>query len=296
VVEQDFRLGLSGSKSVEPRLRAALDDVLSRPGSLIRALVTYLVGTELAVTDAAARAMACGVEYLHTASLIFDDLPSMDDARTRRGAVCLHVVHGEATATLAALALINRGYALLWQGMMQGEPARQARAGLLVEDCLGLPGIIGGQAYDLSGWRGQQDVAIVTDIAARKTGALLKLTVLLPALIGGATPRELHCIERLTMMRGLAYQAADDLKDVLAMDHVSGKTGGRDEELGRPNLVAAEGFPASFARFKRLQRIGDRVQALLMAESPRWSMLDLLKVAEPQGMELAELGSVPDAV
>jgi geranylgeranyl pyrophosphate synthase len=275
-----FRQGLGEIR--EPRLAAAMGDLLARPGSMVRAVAAYLVGIEMGLLEESARAIALGIEFLHTASLIFDDLPAMDDARLRRGAPCLHVVHGEAIATLAALALVNRGYALMWQGMSQATPARRRRAGELADDCLGINGLIGGQAHDLAGWRQQQDPAEVAAVAARKTGALLRLTIGLPALCGRAGERELQLLDRLALLRGLAYQAADDLKDVSGGETDSGKSAGRDELLGRPNLAAAEGVSAALMRFKRLQETGDRVQAALPGADTRWGMLELLRVDTPQ--------------
>ena len=93
-----FANGMGVLGRIEPRMAAAMHDILARPGSLVRATTCYLIGIEMGVPEKSARAMACGIEYLHTASLIFDDLPAMDDARTRRGAACVHVVHGEAIA------------------------------------------------------------------------------------------------------------------------------------------------------------------------------------------------------
>ena len=276
---------------VEPRLAAAVEDVLSRPGSLVRAVVCYLIGMEMGVAEEAARALACGIEYLHTASLVLDDLPAMDDARMRRGAPCLHVVHGEPVAMLAALALINRGYALLWQGMGRAGAGRVGRAGQWVDARLGAGGLVGGQALDLKGWRGEQSVAEVTEVAARKTGELLRLAVVLPAIVGRGTEREIQLLDRLAMLRGLAYQAADDLKDVLAVGESHGKTGGRDEELGRPNLVSAEGLAAAVRRFGRLQAVGDRVEAALPGPAERWGMLAPLRVAAP--VEVGAVGEVP---
>lgn len=269
-------------KAGEPRLAAALGDVLSRPGSMIRAVVVYLIGIEMGMLEECARALACGIEYLHTASLIFDDLPAMDDARLRRGAPSLHVVHGEAIAMLAALALINRGYTLLWQGMAAAPAARREKAAKLVDECLGLDGLTGGQAYDLAGWRGEQDPAEVAGVAVRKTASLLRLAVGLPALCGRAGAREIQLLDRLALLRGLAYQAADDLKDVAGDPLTTGKSTGRDEELGRPNLVAAEGAAATLRRFTRLQEMADRVTAVLPGPPERWGMLALLKVEIPE--------------
>ncbi|QJE94337.1 polyprenyl synthetase family protein [Luteolibacter luteus] len=265
----------------EPRLAAAIGDLLARPGSLVRAVAAYLVGIEMGLVEESARAIACGLEYLHTASLVFDDLPSMDDARLRRGAACLHVTHGEGIAVLAALALVNRGYGLLWQGMQGSSAVRRARAGSLIDQCLGPDGLTGGQAYDLAGWRQEQSPAEVAEVAARKTGALLRLTLVLPALCGRASEREIRLLDRLALLRGLAYQAADDLKDVTATAEETGKSAGRDELLGRPNLVAAEGLDAALARFSRLVEVGDRVQGALPGDATRWGMLDALRVTAP---------------
>lgn len=281
VMAQTFAQGMGPMNRVESRLAAALGDILARPGSLVRAVTAYLVGIESGMAEEAARALACGIEYLHTASLVFDDLPAMDDARMRRGAACPHVIHGEAVAILAALALINRGYAMLWQGIRQATPARRERAGEWVDARLGTLGVIGGQAFDLQGWRGEQSAAEVSEVAARKTGDLLRLTLVLPAIIGNGTDREIQLLDRIGMLRGLAYQAADDLKDVLCPGDEAGKTSGRDAELGRPNLILAEGFQATLRRFKRLRQMGDRLQAKLPGGAMRWGMLAPLRITLP---------------
>ncbi len=290
VMSSSFSHGLGPMSRVEPRLSAALGDILSRPGSMVRAVVAYLIGIEMGMAEEAARALACGIEYLHTASLVFDDLPAMDDARTRRGAPCLHVAHGESVAMLAALALINRAYAMIWQGVRRAPAERRALAGDWVDARLGTHGVIGGQAHDLRGWRGEQSAADVSEVAARKTGDLLRLTLVLPALCGRGSEREIQLLDRIGMLRGLAYQAADDLKDVLCPDEETGKTSGRDQEMGRPNLILAEGFQATLMRFKRLRAVGDRMQAALPGESNRWDMLTPLRVTLPT---LTGMGIVP---
>lgn len=281
VMRETFRSGMGPMQRVEPSLAAALQDLLARPGSLIRAVTAYQLGIEMGLAESSARAMACGIEYLHTASLVFDDLPAMDDAGMRRGAPTLHTVHGEAVAMLAALAVINRGYALLWQGIRGANPERRARAGEWVDDRLGPNGVIGGQAYDLRGWGGRQSAAEVSEVAARKTGDLLRLTLVLPALAGRASEREIQLLDRIGLLRGLAYQAADDLKDVLCADGESGKSSGRDAALGRPNLILAEGFQSALRRFRKLRQMGDRLQAALPGSPPRWGMLAPLRVTLP---------------
>ncbi|MFM2197441.1 MAG: hypothetical protein RLZZ505_873 [Verrucomicrobiota bacterium] len=287
-----FANGMGSMHRVEPRLAAALGDILARPGSMVRAVTAYQIGVGMGAPEESARAVACGIEYLHTASLVFDDLPAMDDARTRRGAPCPHVAHGEAVAMLAALALINRGYALIWQGIRRTSSSRRERAGDWVDARLGTRGVIGGQAYDLQGWRGEQSPAEVSEVAARKTGDLLRLTLVLPALIGHGTEREIQLLDRIGLLRGLAYQAADDLKDVLCTQGESGKTGGRDQEMGRPNLILAEGFQAALRRFKRVRQMGDRAQAALPGAPERWGMLAPLRVSLPTNTRMVPVEPV----
>lgn len=295
-MEGSFSHGMGNMHKVEPRMAAALQDILARPGSLVRAVIAYLVGIEMGLAEQSARVMACGIEYLHTASLVFDDLPAMDDARMRRGAACVHVIHGESVAMLAALAMINRAYSMIWQGIHQANPKRRAEAGEWMDGRLGIGGVIGGQAYDLSGWRGEQSAAEVSEVAARKTGDLLRLALVLPAIVGRGTCREIQILDRLALLRGLAYQAADDLKDVISPEYDSGKTGGRDEALGRPNLVVAEGLPAALRRFRRLTDVGDRVQSALPGSVNRWMMLEMLRVPMPVSPASAESSLLSAAI
>ena len=105
---------------------------VARPGSLVRAVIAYLVGIEMGLAEQSARAMACGIEYLHTASLIFDDLPAMDDARMRRGAACAHVVHGEAVAIGMVLAHRFSARLGLAPGVDEDAPDQPGRVGALV--------------------------------------------------------------------------------------------------------------------------------------------------------------------
>ena len=287
-VAEHYSNAMGPLDKVEPRLAAALKDLLARPGSLVRAVTAYLLGTKMGVPEETAHSLACGLEYLHTASLVFDDLPSMDDAKTRRGAPCVHLAHGKAMAMLAALAVVNRGYAMLWKGIHFGTEERRQRAAEWVDQRLGVNGIIGGQAYDLKDWNGQQSATAVSEVAARKTGDLLRLTLVLPALVGNGTEREIRLLSRIGVMRGLAYQAADDLKDVLIGGAEAGKTSGRDQMLGRPNLIIAEGVQAALARFKRMQDIGDRMQAALPGPPERWEMLSRLRIVMPPEFDFAQ--------
>lgn len=242
-----FRRGMRPSPAIEAHLADAVRDLLGSPGTLVRAQLAYGVGRALGLEVAAARAAAVAVEYLHTASLLFDDLPAMDDARERRGRPCPHLLYGEGAAILAGLALVHRAHALVAEAA-SGLPAeRERRAWTRLEQNVGLAGILDGQARDLH-FRGGGDPAA---IAAGKTTPLLRLALLLPAALAGAAPETEGALDRLAAAWGQAYQALDDFRDLLESNRQSGKTGRRDARLGRPNLVRAIGPEPALAALDR---------------------------------------------
>lgn len=257
-----YRRLLPVGAALESHLRAVLADTLGHPGSLFRAQLVYAAARRHLPAEVAGE-LAVAIEYFHTASLLFDDLPAMDDARERRGFPCAHLRHGEAAAMLGALALINQGYHLLWR-VFAGLPAeRSAAAAALVGECLGLNGILDGQARDLhfqSSARGEKEVLAV---AHGKTVTLIRLTLVLPAIVAGAGDEEKARLERLALAWGHAYQVVDDFKDLLMDDAEIGKSAGRDGRLGRPNLPAAIGSAPAFERLRAWLAEGRRLVARL---------------------------------
>jgi len=109
--EEAFSSGLALPGTLDPNFEDALRHVLSNPGSLVRPRLVFQMATAYGMESGDAQDLAVALEYFHTASLLFDDLPCMDNALERRGAPCTHVVFGEDGAILTALALINRAYA-----------------------------------------------------------------------------------------------------------------------------------------------------------------------------------------
>ena len=241
-----FRRGLRPSPAIETHLAGAVGDLLASPGTLVRAQLAYGVGRAFGLEVPAARAAAIAVEYLHTASLVFDDLPAMDDAHERRGRPCPHVLYGEGAAILAGLALVHRAHALVAEAAAELPAERGRRAWLRLEQNVGLAGILDGQAHDLH-FRNGDPAAI----AAGKTTPLLRLALLLPAALAGAMAETESALDRLAAAWGQAYQALDDFRDLLDSDRQSGKTGNRDARLGRPNLVRALGPERALAALDR---------------------------------------------
>lgn len=288
-VQRAFAAMLPLGDGLEPRLKAVVADVLDHPGSLARAQLAYGLGARRGLAPRRALQLAVAVEYFHSASLLFDDMPSMDDAAERRGRPCPHVVHGEAAAVLGALALITRAYALLWEALDEGEPDRRAAAARLVGECLGLAGILDGQARDVHFRREGADPEAAAEVAAAKTVPLVRLAIVLPAVMAGEAAATLDRLERLCSHWGLAYQILDDFKDRLMSPEESGKTAGRDAGLGRPSVPALAGPRRALARLGLL--LGQAralVDALAAEDGEGWSPLARLQdflEAEARGME-----------
>lgn len=258
-LQDAFMRTLPVTPEIEQHLAGALGETLRNPGSMIRAELAYRVARSFDQPNHTAQDLAIALEYFHTASLLFDDLPAMDNAADRRGAPCVHHVYGEGTAMLAALALINRAYALTWKAAADAPRAVQQQALDYLERNLGLSGLLNGQSQDIHYATLSADARIPHQIALGKTVSLIRLSLVLPALLGGASPSEVRRLECLAVFWGLGYQTLDDLKDVLYPAGETGKTGARDAQLNRPNQALFYGIGGAFDRAHRLMRLGARV-------------------------------------
>jgi len=277
-LERAFSSSLHLPADTEPQLLGAMCQVLQLPGSMVRAQLTYQMARAYDLEEARAQELAVAIEYFHSASLLFLDLPCMDNAEERRGALCVHQVYGESAAILAALGLINRAYALLWSALAGTPRARQAAALAYVEKCLGVEGLLNGQSQDLH-YVGLSDGGHSSEkVALSKTVPLIRLSLVLPALAGGASAAELQLLKRVAVFWGLSSQILDDIKDVYQDPNQSGKTGDCDAELNRPSVALAIGVNNALLRIERLLRLGDQVLVRLSQRLPSLSFLEELRL------------------
>lgn len=281
---------------LEAHLKEALIRVLNNHGSLIRPEIILDLALGYDLPEAVAVDLAIGLEYFHTASLLFDDLPSMDDAIERRGTPCVHVEFGDAGAILAGLALVNRAYALVWRAAARCSPKQQPKALEYLEHHLGVSGLLHGQSMDLhyaSLPRGRQTAE---KIAIGKTVSLMCLTLILPAILGNAPSAELHLLNRIALFWGLSYQIADDLKDVLQSSSESGKTSFRDESLGRPNIALILGVNGALERLQRFIAMGDRTVSKLVAMRPSLRFLEVVRTELREEVLILTQGACAEVV
>lgn len=273
---------------LETHLEAAITQATSEPGKLVRARLAAAGAQANTLDEVEAVQLACGVEYFHTASLLLDDLPCMDNAATRRGLPCVHRVHGDATAILAALALINRAYTLIGFAFAHQPTAVRLQALACVDACLGPAGLVGGQAADLRFGENASGARTVSRIAVAKTGSLFWLAVFLPALAGAPSEKERRNLKALCVYWGLAFQALDDLGDLMRSSAQAGKCSGRDWMLTRPNLALAIGVTAARIRIERLARLAGQSVSRLERHHDKWSYL---RKFHEEGFETALRGT-----
>jgi geranylgeranyl diphosphate synthase, type II len=242
-----------------PGVQGALEDSLFAPGKRLRPILALLVAEVLRGDPESVVPAACAIEMVHTASLILDDLPSMDDAMLRRGRPTCHVAHGEATAILAAFALQNRAFEILGQGW-PGGPDAAVRSGLArdLARAIGMDGMIAGQAKDLEMTDRPLDFATLEFIHSRKTGALFIASAELGAAAARATPGERGAVAAYAKNLGLAFQIVDDLIDAVGVAAEAGKDVGQD--LKKTTFVSFSGVDG--ARQLAEELIGASVEAL----------------------------------
>ena len=170
--------------------------------------------------------VACAIEMLHTYSLIHDDLPCMDNDVLRRGRPTNHVVYGECTAVLAGDTLQAEAFGTILRSGLPAE--RRARCAEILAGAAGIDGMCGGQYLDMS-WEGRSlTEEELTDINARKTGALLVAACQMGVAAAGGTEKMIEAAGSFGAALGMAFQIRDDMLDVLSTDEELGKPVGSD--------------------------------------------------------------------
>lgn len=179
---------------------------------------------------------AAAVELLHTYSLIHDDLPCMDDDELRRGRPACHITFGVAAASWVGDALQIAAFELLNNAFLDS-PFLEAAIGVL-EERAGFSGMVGGQWFDLS-WEGSIPTRQkIEQIHELKTAALISACCEIGGLAGNASPEERKLLRRYGILTGMAFQAIDDLIDLVGDSAVVGKATGKDLNAGKLTLAA----------------------------------------------------------
>ncbi len=248
-------------------------------GKRLRPLLVLAASQAVTGLREAAMRAACAVELIHAYSLIHDDMPCMDNDVLRRGKPTVHVQFGQAQAMLAGDAMQALAFEVLTPD--SGVPAAlQARLCALLARAAGHAGMAGGQAIDLASIGLELDEAVLRDMHHRKTGALLRSSVLMGAACGNPSDQAWAALDAYGEALGLAFQVVDDILDVTQASATLGKTAGKDLHNNKPTYVTILGLGAARRHADDLR---DQAQAaLLRSRLPDAAWLSVLadKVVE----------------
>jgi farnesyl diphosphate synthase len=218
-------------------------------------------------------AAAVSVELVHCYSLIHDDLPAMDDDDLRRGRPTVHKAFDEATAILAGDALLTLAFGHLADHGTGGNDALAARLVVELAAGAGTGGMVGGQMRDIEAEGSMLNETAIARMQAMKTGALIRASVRMGAILGGAGNDALGHLTAYAEAAGRAFQLADDLLDVTASAEAMGKATGKDADAGKQTLVARIGVDAA------RRHLGTIVHDAITALTPFGPEADTLREA-----------------
>jgi farnesyl diphosphate synthase len=222
-------------------------------GKRLRPLLVLAACEAVGGNGHAALRAGCAVELIHAYSLVHDDMPCMDDDVLRRGKPTVHVKFGEATALLAGDALQALAFELLTPDDGSVPASVQARLCRLLARAAGHDGMAGGQAIDLAVQGKKLDLAQVEEMHSRKTGALIRVSVMMAAACSPSLEQRWHqALLGFVRPIGLAFQIQDDLLDVLGDVSTLGKATGADSERGKPTHPSVIGIEAYQERVRLL--------------------------------------------
>jgi geranylgeranyl pyrophosphate synthase len=271
-MENALAARLPESDVIPARLHGAMRYSVLGGGKRIRPALVFATARALGLSEDDVEAAACAIELVHVYSLVHDDLPAMDDDDMRRGRPTCHIAYDEATALLVGDALQPLAFQLLARDpKLPDSPLVRLRLIDLLAQASGTFGMAGGQAIDLAVQGMKLDISQVEDMHARKTGAVIRASVLMAAeCVPSLDPNLYAALTRFANAVGLAFQIQDDLLDVTGDASMLGKATGADSERAKPTHPAIIGISASQQRVRLLHNqaihalipFGERAESL----------------------------------
>lgn len=254
----------------QKKLLEAMRYSLLNGGKRVRARLMLMSAEMFSLSPEPVWPYAAALEMIHAYSLIHDDLPAMDNDDMRRGKPSSHIVYGEGLAILAGDGLLNTAMEILLSQCRNGTPYTEAS--LYLARQAGISGMIGGQCVDLElTGRVSQPVPdeALQFLQDRKTAALLRASVVIPAILSSGTAEAVKAAERFGTALGHVFQIVDDLLDVKAEACDLGKSTGKDRRDGKITAVAVYGYESACQKAKEWNRLAEDALEQLEAMSYR---------------------------
>lgn len=213
-------------------------------GKRIRPVLTLTVAKMMSADLSEVMPFAAAIEMIHTYSLIHDDLPAMDNDDYRRGKLTNHKVFGEAMSILAGDALLNEAFVLLLKTAAGagGKMERFVKASCVIANAAGKDGMIAGQVIDMESEGKQISGTTLKTMHRKKTGALIKASIIAPAVLMGLPDDEIKALDEYADHIGIAFQIKDDILDVESTSEELGKPVGSDAKNNKTTYVSLYGL------------------------------------------------------
>lgn len=254
---------LSATAHPDSRLTRAMQYSLEAGGKRLRPILCMAAAEAVGGDADTTLPACCAIEMIHTYSLIHDDLPAMDDDDLRRGKPTCHIAFDEATAILAGDGLLTLAFQVLSRPenrFRKNDSQQWLRVVHVLAVAAGPDGMIEGQIRDIAAEGKGLDRRHLQALHELKTGAMIRASVAIGGILGGASEAELTQLERYAQKIGLAFQVMDDILDVEGDPHTMGKRGGADERLSKSTYPRLMGIDAS--KDLALQLVDDGLKAI----------------------------------
>lgn len=244
LIEQKLDLLVAKNDEI-PVITDAMRYSLFAGGKRLRPILALMTCELFSGSEEEVLPFACCIEMIHTYSLIHDDLPAMDNDDLRRGKPTNHKVYGEGYAILAGDALLNHAFETMAGIIVKNPKAEYIRVMNLICKSSGISGMIGGQCIDLYSENKSIDIDTLEKMHSRKTGALIKASLAVGAVLSNADEGDINNIMEFGDLIGIAFQVADDILDVSGSETKLGKSINKDEECHKSNFVSFYGLEKS---------------------------------------------------
>ena len=274
-IEDFLQQALPPQPSLAPHLLDAMRYVIDGQGKRIRPALVVATATSLGADRDIALAPAAAIEFLHSYSLVHDDLPAMDDDALRRGRPTCHLAFDEATAILVGDALQALAFELITSAPKLNDASRLHMTSLLA-DAAGWRNMVGGQALDIKATGDKNlDIQTLSNLHEAKTGALFRTSVQFGCIAAGHRDDDtFSSLSRFGERIGLAYQITDDILDVIGKTDVLGKSAGADTRQEKTTYPALIGLDESRHSVVDLHRESMEILSHLdLNESPLASLV-----------------------
>jgi geranylgeranyl diphosphate synthase type II len=233
---------VTADENVPDVLAEAMKYSLLAGGKRFRPVLTILTGEVFGVSRDYCMPTACAIEYIHTYSLIHDDLPSVDNDDLRRGRPTCHKMFGEDIAIMAGDALFAAAFSLVATLQEAPDTSNINRTVRELADAAGPSGMVGGQVVDMRSTGETAGLATVRFIHERKTGRLIAAAARCGAILAGADEAEIEAIGEYGKRLGLCFQIVDDILDETGTVEDMGKNPGHDSAQSKATYPAATGL------------------------------------------------------